>query len=834
MKPLSIRVKGFGPHSDTFVDFSEMASPIAMQAPSGTGKTWLVESMFAALYGQFVWYDGSIYDALTQGGTGVGSLVFEFEHEGRYFKAIRNARKTGKTGTHTATLEEMKDGRSKEIAGPKVGDFKRVIEALIGDKEIALSTWFLSQNRKLDLCGQPGEEDMVARRRKTFCRALLDVDKLDDIEKRSAESMKKAKTTAEELEAQLAGDTEISDSMISATESDITSKELARDDAAGDVASAGEELEAARTRLRDAEGGDDVLKAQIDAHGLAVRDRDASIGRIDVLAGEISVLDSRSSGLEAALKDVESLSELKSKREDLKRNQEQHEDWLSWSSKVREIETSIESSEELVRSVENTPGVDKETIVLAGRLEEIRSEYRAAAESNKVSEAANAQASKAKQALISDIYSIRDKIDAIRGRLNEKPDVPFGDKCSPCPLMQEWAALPDQEQALQEESEKRDALLSEMPPLATIIDLTKISTLGAQAKAAHDNVVASKKAAESLQGYRDGVDAKKKDLDAHNLLEPHRPGDSSNELRLTNSEIERLSGATDRVHACEQASEDLKARIESMKSALNDLHITKLKVAETIQASESANKALSGREGQRSAVRDEVRSNKERVRAFSEVHGFIISEIATMNADLQQLRRRQEEQAGKRARLKALLDDIEGYADLRQCFGQKGVRQMLIDKAAPTLEAIADDLFERATGGKQRLRISTQKVLADGSTAEDFSIMVKDSCGERDVKRFSGGELQIILILFRIATAIAVGRINGHRPECMILDEACDRMDGEKSNALMGALDHLKDEIGTLIIIAHNDEVAAKMPSQIRLSKRFGGVNVSVSGKGSE
>ena len=183
-------------------------------------------------------------------------------------------------------------------------------------------------------------------------------------------------------------------------------------------------------------------------------------------------------------------------------------------------------------------------------------------------------------------------------------------------------------------------------------------------------------------------------------------------------------------------------------------------------------------------------------------------------ADLEREAQRREEQLD---RLIQLRDREEGYQDLAACFGPRGVRQILLDEAAPEVEGIANDLLEVASEGRFRFRISTQKVLKGGDLAEDFGIWVRDEHGERDVLRYSGGQLQMFLIVLRIAVALWVARLEGRPAETLILDEAADRLGADGTDALLRLLEHLGDRIKTIVLITHDPSVADRFPTQIRV-----------------
>src|SRR3990167_5000181 len=159
MRPTQLTIEGFGPYIDPVtIDFN-CPSPLAICGAYGSGKTWLAEGVLLSLYGRGGWYPGSIYEHLSVNGTGCGSLKLAFEHDGHSYQVVRVI--TAHPQRHTAILYQ--DGQAW-VEG-KVSAADQAIETLIGPHDLALATWFLSQSRTGDLCGQPGEKDLVARRR---------------------------------------------------------------------------------------------------------------------------------------------------------------------------------------------------------------------------------------------------------------------------------------------------------------------------------------------------------------------------------------------------------------------------------------------------------------------------------------------------------------------------------------------------------------------------------------------------------------------------------------------------------------------------------------------
>jgi len=738
MKPLTLTLEGIGPHRSTSVDFSKLPSPIAVTAPRGTGKTWLVEGIFAALYGEFAWYPGSIYEALTQGGTGEGTITLLFEHAGKTYEVERTIKSRTKTKTQQAFLHLRKDYDVEMIAGPKVGDVDRAISAMLGDKEIALATWFLSQNRRHDMIGTPGEKDIVAFRRMVL-GSLLGTAALDTIEKKLAALLSTDRHVTEELESQLAGEQDWVE-LTGTAQYDLGIANSSQFVTDVTLATVEGELEEARKRVRDSEAGDDILRGQIAEHASAKRALANAHTTVESTTNEVERLEKRAQGLDKAEQDEKRLADARAA-----------------------------------------------IVPLQQTVTELRQKYNSARSINTERAAQNKAFDDRRGSITMEVNSLTERIQQLNTRLAKKPVTPGAPEvCAACPLLAEYVALPVAIQKWEWELYAQRDELADVPDNAPITDLSEIIAQGDAATVE----VASKQ-----------------------------------------REIDTLAGAPERVRSCREAAQDALDKRDALMVLQETVRQEQERADATESAAASAAEALANAEAQRSEL---TRAQNDAQKAFREAEKKakeIAADITRRETNLENYKVRAGEAKDKRERVAKLREKIAGMADLRQCFGPKGVRQILADAATPDLEAIADDLFERATGGRMRLRIATQKVLADGSLAEDFGILVRDQCGERDARRFSGGELQLNRILFRVAQAIWIGQLHGRKPDCLCLDEAFDQLGIEGAEELFAVFDYLADQIGMLITVTHDGLIADRHRSQIRLKKHISGVAVTLQGE---
>ena len=824
MIPIQLILRGIGPHTNTVINFRELKSPLALVAPFGSGKTTLLEGILAALYGDYAWYGCNIYDLMTQGGTGKAEINLVFDQDGIEYEIARKLRQTAASKSHTAVLFKL--GEKVPLAGPKIGDCLRAIENLVGSKEHALATWFFAQNRQFDLCGQPGDSDLRARRRRVLGQ-LINLDKLDVTLALIVDVIGKTKGTVAELTAQLADEVDPAEEIAQleeAAEVDNAMRQnyraaLSREESA---------LEAARKALRDAEAGDGELQARIDSVNAAFDALGAAENAHGLAEDELRRVSQIAANLEDNHEAVLRRGVLMGNLDRLKELQKAHDAQERWMQVNDRLCSRIESEREAIADLEKSSGVDAETEALAGKLTAIRDEGITAKAANEARMLRNNERAAVRRNINSKIDGCRARISSITDRIGGAPDVLFGDKCLPCPFMAEFASLPKELDSLKVSAQRLGAELDAIEPDEELVDLAEIRGRYEQAKAASDAVDRATESRKTVDRRRVDLEALEIDLAEHRKIQPEgEPVDDQSDLIAEiGGKIEELNGADERLKSCQEAADrlpDLKAKV---KVSIEKVIQAKEVYSERLPAAESAKKALADRENQREGLRSDIANAEATIRNTRRDIDDLTQKIADKNARINALEDREKATEAKRERLREQSAYLDGLNDLRIVFGPSGARQILVDAAAPELETIANDMFRIATDGAMSLRIATQTPLADGSLAEDFAILVQDSRGERDVTEHSGGELQLCQIIFRIAVAIWIGRRRQLPPECLILDEAFDRLGAEGTDDLMRVIDWLKDQIELMVLVTHDMNIADRLPARIQLKKYISGVEV--------
>jgi len=824
MIPIQLIVQGIGPHSHTVLNFSELRSPIGMVAPKGTGKTALLECLLAALYGDYAWYGSNIYGLLTQGGSGKAKIQLTFDEGGEVYTVTRTLRATASTKSHVATLV---DAEGKAIAGPKVANCNQAIENIVGSKENALATWFCAQNRRMDLCGSPGEPDLRARRRRIFGH-FVNVDKLDVPLKIATEEAKHVNGRIAELTAQLADQDDPTDE-IESLEQSIETDNAVRENERENLRREQTQLEEARAALRDAQAGDGQLQAKIDSFDAAAMAYDGANKIVADIVQRIAEADESARGLPDAQAQVQELQEKTAERARLKTEQARFVKRQLWEGVEVQLSTRVKMEKDAIATLAAVPGVDAATAALAGTLEKIMSEGILAKAANEARALRNKERDDALHALREKSAVLRMRIMDIEDRIAKKPETPFGDKCSECPFLADYKNLPGDRNVLEKEDADLGVKIKDLKPLEELIDLAELRAKYEQARSAAKTVEGARETIEKLARRRSDLAAIKQEHKDHMGLTHHAVGevsDQSDAIEKIQARMDALAGADERLDRCEASRVRAKGLRVDLGKAEAVAGEAKANYAAKLPAAESAKKALANLEGQRDKLNDAVQIAAEAcLNTQADIDG-LTQKIADKNALINSLNDQLEATQAKRDRLNIQADYAEGLRDLRVVFGPAGVRQIIVDSKAKELEDIANDLFVKATDGAMHLRIATQTVLSDGSLAEDFAIMVRDGRGERDVTEHSGGELQLCQILFRIAVAVWLGRQLGRPPETLILDEAFDRLGGDGVEELMNVIEWLNDRINVMVLVTHDPNIADRLASKVTLKKHISGVEV--------
>jgi len=168
------------------------------------------------------------------------------------------------------------------------------------------------------------------------------------------------------------------------------------------------------------------------------------------------------------------------------------------------------------------------------------------------------------------------------------------------------------------------------------------------------------------------------------------------------------------------------------------------------------------------------------------------------------------------------------YDELKTAFGVRGVPAMVIEAAVPEIEAEANRLLERMTGGRMRVRFDTQRQTQAGEARETLEIFISDEHGPRPYENYSGGEQFRVNFAIRIALSKLLARRAGARLQTLVIDEGFGTQDADGRQRLVEAINVIQSDFARVLVISHIDELKDLFPTRIEVTKTPQGSVVEV------
>jgi exonuclease SbcC len=173
----------------------------------------------------------------------------------------------------------------------------------------------------------------------------------------------------------------------------------------------------------------------------------------------------------------------------------------------------------------------------------------------------------------------------------------------------------------------------------------------------------------------------------------------------------------------------------------------------------------------------------------------------------------------KRAERQAQADERGLYEELREAFGKRGVPALMIEAAVPEIEASANALLARMTGGRMHLRFNTQRETQAGETRETLDIQIADELGTRAYENYSGGEQFRVNFAIRVALSQLLARRSGTQLQTLIMDEGFGVLDATGRERLVEAINAAQHDFQRILVVTHIEELKDAFPARIEVVK---------------
>lgn len=160
---------------------------------------------------------------------------------------------------------------------------------------------------------------------------------------------------------------------------------------------------------------------------------------------------------------------------------------------------------------------------------------------------------------------------------------------------------------------------------------------------------------------------------------------------------------------------------------------------------------------------------------------------------------------------------------LVEAFGRDGIPALLVERAMPNLESIANDLLELLSDRRLQLRFETQAETQAGELRESLNIIVSDERGSRELAVFSGGERMRIDLAIRTALSALLATRKRSHCELLVLDETAAPLDQEGQDAFVESLDRIAPRFGLILAVTHLEDLKDRFPARLEVTKTAAG-----------
>lgn len=183
------------------------------------------------------------------------------------------------------------------------------------------------------------------------------------------------------------------------------------------------------------------------------------------------------------------------------------------------------------------------------------------------------------------------------------------------------------------------------------------------------------------------------------------------------------------------------------------------------------------------------------------------------------------------SRREEVSQSVKLYKQLESAFGKDGVPALLIEQALPNIEAKANQILDKLSGGTMSIRFLTQREYKDSGRddlKETLDIQIRDLAGYRDYELYSGGESFRINFAIRLALSHVLAQRAGARLQTLVIDEGFGSQDAIGRQRLIEAINLVQDDFEKILVITHVEQIKETFSTQIQVEKTPRGSQVSL------
>jgi exonuclease SbcC len=838
MIPYKLSLTNFMPYRQAELDFAGI-HVACLSGENGAGKSALLDAITWAIWGKTA--RSRRDDDLIRQGADEMTVDFAFRLGDNLYRVIRQ-RRGGKRGSTLLDFQVQDNGRWRSLSESSIrATEEKIVRILHLDYDTFVNSAFLRQGRADEFTVKTPAE------RKRVLSDILGLDVWQEYEERAKNRLVQIQSESRLNDMRLA---EIDEELARRPEYEAQLEEARRE-----AERWGAELRRLREAWQEMERArSDYRRVQEQRQELAARLEQAR-RELDALERERQERETRRAQYRALLDEAEEIERGYAAYQDALERERRYSEKLSALAQLRERRTALEAeinrarhelelqrerAAQQIRMLDArrvTPDIlrrHEELVAQAAALKELRQQNDAAKQSLDRLSLEMAELRAVNQSLKQEMEVLKERIEMLEGAE------------AVCPLCRRPLTEPDRlrllEEMQREGREKGDTYRA---------NAARLKELGEEIKQLEAEVRANEASLQELPRLEGEVAA---------LAERIRAGqEAERELEAARAEHDRIEAtlaAEDYAHAGRAALEEVRAQEaalgydavahEEARRAVRELQVyaeRREQLAEARTGVEREERELARLAEARRRWEEQVAADQARQGELEETARALEARLREAPALEEELRRVEEAESLARQRLGAAQQRLAAcdelarqketrlrrraelahqeslYAELRTAFGIQGVPAMIIEAVVPEIEAEANSLLARMTGGRMHVRLETQREILSGEVRETLDIRIADELGERPYENYSGGEQFRVNFALRVALSRLLARRAGAQLQTLFVDEGFGSQDAQGRERLVEAIHAIQDEFACILVITHLEELRDAFPARIEVTK---------------
>ena len=235
---------------------------------------------------------------------------------------------------------------------------------------------------------------------------------------------------------------------------------------------------------------------------------------------------------------------------------------------------------------------------------------------------------------------------------------------------------------------------------------------------------------------------------------------------------------------------------------------------------------IEGKISKESGTDDEIRAIQIKIEEIRTKHSQVTSFREKARYQIEEILKAEQNIKSTELAISEANEEIQLYDELASAFGRNGIQALMIERAVPMLENVANELLARLSDNKMVINLELKEGRIDRATglpSEALEITISDEQGSRSYETFSGGETFRIDFAIRISMSKLLATRSVAPLPILFIDEGFGSQDSTGQERLIEVIQSISEDFEKIMVITHVDSMKENFNQQIEIAKTESG-----------